>query len=332
LRGRALLATLVAIACLSPRNAIPLRSIDVAELTEQADLIVVGQVTSVVRQGETTIDLSGNTITATRFRSGLKVDQVLKGESGLRNISFDFLLPDEPIGFQIATPGQYGVFFLKALRGLWEFVDPVYPSLPALPNFQLSRGGLLDQITAMLGEVINSPQVSDSDRTRALDALAELRTDLARDVVRQVASAASGELRLRAAAKLVARNDIVGLEPIATALLHPEGLSRNMLLDLADSLEGLKNPEAVPTLTKLVKANNPDINRPAAAALRQSGSSAALKALSYLLRSSDRLTRYYAVVGMGEITHQDKWTPAFDEFQQHEQHYLSHWRNWTNSP
>jgi hypothetical protein len=332
LRGRTLLATLTAVACLSAANSIPLRSIDVAELTARADLIVVGRVTTVVRQGETTIDLSGNTITATRFHSGLRADQVLKGESGLRDISFDFLLPDQPIGFQIATPGQYGVFFLKAVRGLWEFVDPAYPSLPALPKFQPPQGVPLDQITVMLGQVINSPQVSDSDHTRALNALDGLRTDLARDVLRRVASTASGDLRLRAAAKLVARNDIAGLEPVATALLHPEGLSRTLLWDLAGSLEGLKNQDAVPTLTKLVKANNPDINRPAAAALRQSGSSAALKALSYLLRSSDRLTRYYAVVGMGEITHQDKWTPAFDEFQQHEQHYLSHWQNWTNSP
>jgi HEAT repeat protein len=171
----------------------------------------------------------------------------------------------------------------------------------------------------------------DDRQAGALDALAELRTDLARDVLRRVASTASGELRLRAAAKLVARNDIVGLEPVATALLHPEGLSRNMLLDLAGSLEGLKNPQAVPTLTKLVKANNPDINRPAAAALRQSGSSAALEPLSSLLDSPDRLTRYYAVVGMGEITHEDKWTPAFDEFQEHEQRYLSHWGSWARA-
>lgn len=117
-------------------------------------------------------------------------------------------------------------------------------------------------------------------------------------------------------------------------MLHPAGLSQHLLLDLAGSLGGLKDPRAVPTLAKLVKANNPDINRFAAAALRQTGSSAALEPLSHLLGDPDLQTRYYAVIGFGEITHQDDWAPAFDEFQLHEEHYLSYWRVWaqTNLP
>ena len=93
----------------------------------------------------------------------------------------------------------------------------------------------------------------------------------------------------------------------------------------------MKDPKAVPTLAKLVEANNPDINRFAAAALRQTGSSSALEPLSHLLSDPDLKTRYYAVIGFGEITHQDDWAPAFDEFQRHEEHYLSYWRVWAQT-
>ena len=183
----------------------------------------------------------------------------------------------------------------------------------------------------MLGHVLTSSTVSERDRFEALEALTWLKTPAAGDILRASMKQSSGTQHLLIAARLVARNDLTGLEPVATALLHPKGLSDDLLLNLAGSLEGMKDPRAVPTLAKLVKANNPDINRFAAAALRQTGSSAALEPLSHLLGDPDLQTRYYAVIGFGEITHQDDWAPAFDEFQQHEEHYLSYWRVWAQT-
>jgi hypothetical protein len=54
----------------------------------------------------------------------------------------------------------------------------------------------------------------------------------------------------------------------------------------------------------------------------------ALAPLSQLLEDSDLLTRYYAVAGLGEITGQNDWTPAFDEFQKNQKRYLSYWQTW----
>ncbi len=56
-----------------------------------------------------------------------------------------------------------------------------------------------------------------------------------------------------------------------------------------------------------------------------------MEPLSRLLNNSDEQVRYYAVVGLGEITKQDEWTPAFPEFREHEAKYLSYWRDWAAS-
>ena len=50
-----------------------------------------------------------------------------------------------------------------------------------------------------------------------------------------------------------------------------------------------------------------------------------------MLDDPDQWTRYYAVIGFGEITRQNEWAPAFEEFRGNEQHYLAHWRLWAQA-
>jgi hypothetical protein len=331
MKGQNLLLALIVTGCLAPMNSTPMRSVDVAELTAEADLIVVGHVAKLVQLESTAVNLPSGSIRATRFRASLRSDRVLKGDLTVQDVPFYFLLPEAPGGFQSVVVGQNGMFFLKTSQGRLELVDPAHPALPAVLNAQLPTGPPLDQVTAMLAQVLVAPRTSDADRFRALEALSHLQTDLAGKALRVGLTNTSGELRLNIARALVAHNDITGLEPVATALLHPMGLSNELLLNLAGSLGGIKDAKAVPTLAKLVEANNPDINHFAAAALRQTGSPSALKPLSQLLADPDLQTRYYAVAGFGEITHQNDWTPALDEFQQHEEHYLSYWRVWAQT-
>jgi HEAT repeat-containing taxis protein len=162
---------------------------------------------------------------------------------------------------------------------------------------------VLDQVTAVLGQVLESLDgVSDSDRFKALDALGRLKTDLARDTLRHALSSPSRSIRLDAARTLVARNDMSGLGIVEDALLRPSGLSETMVSNLAGSLAGLKDPRGIPALKRLLETNNQEIIRGAAIALRQSGSADALVPLSQLLQNGDEQVRYYAVVGMGEIS------------------------------
>lgn len=313
-------------------NSTVVRTLDVASLTSQADLIVVGEAISAVDHGPTTLDFGGGPLAATHFMADLRADQIIKGAHG-QTLTVEFTVPQTPTGIQGVTAGQYGVFFLSTVGGRFRFTDPIYPSLPAFPAVKVSSGSALDQVTSVLGQVLEATSASESDRLRALDALGRLKTDAARAVLRHALNSSSRGIQLDAARTLVARNDSAGLALVENALLHPGGLSEQMVSNLAGSLAGLKDdPRSIPGLRRLLATGNQQIIRAAAIALRQSRSPAALGPLSGLLGNTEQQVRYYAVAGMGEITGQDaSWTPAFDEFRDHEAKYLEYWHNWAAS-
>jgi hypothetical protein len=301
--------------------------LDVAELTRQADVIVLGQLVSVVQLAP--LNSPDAVASIHRSEGSIAVDRLLKGE-----------LPGAilKVGFQVGpgheeiTSGQHGLFFLRRGTGVSEFADETYPYLATSSDVRVPPGPPLEQITEILGETVESPtQLADPERERALDALRRLHTELAESVLRRAMQSAPEAFRLEIARSLVARNDLAGFSMVSEALLHPAGLTEATLLNLAGSLAGLRDPRAIPGLTKLIATGDPNVRRYAAVSFRQTGDSAALRPLSQLLNDDDPQTRYNAVAALGEITHQDEWTPALDEFHSHEARYLTYWRTWTET-
>jgi hypothetical protein len=333
MKKRSPLAISIAVVCVVQYLiSVPVHSLDLEKATAQADLIVVGRVLSINEEDRTTFEVpTGNLMPATRFRASLRVDHVLKGDLKLHDLFFEFLVPEYPVGLQGVDSGQYSIFFLKKDQNRWTFFDPANPDLPAVPNSKLPPGTPLDRVTAAVAQVLGSPNSTDRDHFRALDALERLRTDFARDLLRQALERSSGPLRLDIARTLDARGDVVGLVVVEDALLKSGGLPENVVASLAGSLRGMKDPSAIPSLSRLAGSNDPRVRLGAAVALRQTASSAAIQPLTHLLNDSDSQVLYYAVVGLGEITHQDEWTPAMDEFEQHKDRYLEYWRNWADS-
>ena len=324
-----------ALALLSLLCALELRGtvvhpIDLATLTAGADVIAVGQVKSISPEGQAYIEVAGTTITASRLLATLRVDHILKGGAPSGELEFAFLVPDSPLAYQNIPQGQFGIFFLKKTTMGWTVLDPVYPFIPAVPTSPPSRETALDQVTRILGQALVSRDLPDGGRFRILDALASLKTPLAAETLREAMGRTTGELSLLIAARLVSRNDLAGLPAVKKALLQPTEISRHTASILSGSLQGLKDERAVPTLTKLLAMNDSTTRLSIVIALRQTGSHAALRPLSGVLSDNDIFVRYHAVVGMGEITREDEWTPAFEEFQSREGRYLSHWRSWAS--
>ncbi len=141
------------------------------------------------------------------------------------------------------------------------------------------------------------------------------------------------ELRVRAAGALLQRNDISALPLAVDALLHGfPGASEEAIHNLLYAIAGgLSNEKSVPMVVELLKSPDPQIRRATASALRRTGSEKAISALSSLLGDSDLETRYYAVVGLAEITGQTDWRPNMDDFASDQQRYLNHWRDWARS-
>jgi hypothetical protein len=331
-KKQSLLISIVVVWLVPSVMSVPVHSLDLQRAAAYADLIVVGRVTSIDGGANTSLEVTGGSIVpATRFQATLKVDQVFKGDPKSKELFVEFLVPEYPVGLKGVEAGQYSIFFLKANQGRWEFFDATNPDLPAVPGGEIPAGSSLDRMTAALAQVLLSPSATERDCFRALDALGSLKTTFARNLLKQSMARSSGSLRLEIARTLVAHGDAAGLPVVANALLNSVSLPENITASLAASLRGMKDPRVVPVLSKLAGSNDSRVRLGAAVALRQTASSAAIRPLSHLLNDSDRDVLYYAVSGLGEITHQDEWTPAMDEFELHEGRYLTFWRKWAES-
>jgi hypothetical protein len=141
-------------------------------------------------------------------------------------------------------------------------------------------------------------------------------------------------VRLRAIAALLARDEISHLVSVQELLLQPVAEPVRGAVDrLASGIwHGVRSPEAIPALERLLRAPDFKVRRGAAQALRNTGSSRAIAGLAEALNDSERDIRYIAVIGLGEITRQNEWSPSIDNFYQHEAYFLSYWRNWVKSP
>ena len=311
-------------------NGTPVHALNVAALVESSDLIVSGRVTSITEQGRVTINLPSGSTPGKKLLASITADETLKGII-TPNLTAQFVLPDVPSGIRGIPNAQYGIFFLKRETSGYGMSDPFYPFLPAMPDGRPSSGPPLDRVVAKLGELLTYKLSTESDLSSALNALATMPGKSATETLRHALETSSGDLRLRVGSKLVARNDISGLEVVEKALLHPAESHGYLRQELAGSLGGLKDPRSIPALKLLIETNDPHIVKGAAIALRQSGVSGAIEPLSRLLKNNDEQVRYYAVVGLGEITGQDEWTPDFEEFHGREGRYLSYWLSWAAS-
>jgi hypothetical protein len=316
-----------------PANGTIVHLIDVAALVESSDVIISGTVVSISEDGATRINTPGGSLAGRKLLAVLAADETLKGDIQTTDLSIEFAIPEAPSPIRGIPLQQYGIFFLQRQGSHYRLSDPVYPFLPAVHDGRSTSELPLDRVIAKLGDVLTYNRSTEFETSSALEALATIQGKSATATLRHALETSSDnrQLQLRIASKLVARNDITGLDLVERALMHPAVLSDCLIGNLSGSLGGLKDPRAVPALKRLLETGNQNIVKGVAIALRQSGSKDALKPLSYLLDSEDEQVRYYAVVGMGEITKQHEWTPAYPEFHEHEAKYLSHWREWAAS-
>src|SRR5438034_10267406 len=82
-------------------------TLDLSELTTRAELIVVGEVISIRDKGQTKIEVAGHYLSASLMTGEARVDQVLKGHLNSASVTFEFLLPNPPIGFEGVRPSDY---------------------------------------------------------------------------------------------------------------------------------------------------------------------------------------------------------------------------------
>jgi hypothetical protein len=312
-------------------NATPIPILNVPSLVIGSDLIVVGNVVSLRDGGTTSVRFVGGSVLGRLVLCDVDVDDVLKGTTEGRRISFRYASPNEPIGYAGVALG-YQILFLKKANSEYSVASPYHPSLPAVSASGAHEGDELVKIAALLGSVLQSVPAPLGEKQVALYALSTIHTTGSTELLRGALEQRDPVLRLNAAGFLLLRNDLAGMETAEQALEHPEGLPSSLLHNLDYAIaEGVKSQDAVSMLSRMTHAKELETRRAAASALRHTGAKSALAPLAYLLNDNDLQVRHEAIVGLAEITGDLEWGPNLDLFQSQEQQYLKHWHDWASA-
>lgn len=322
------------LALVEPSGAKPtlVPNLDLGSLCSHADVIVVGVVGDVRGDGDTTVNVQGQSLEAPSVSAELNVRRVLKGKLAGSKLSFKFALRPPPAG--VIVRGQFGIFFFRERESGIEILDPYHPHVVALPGAARVVGGCLEQVMAELGHVVGSPAAPVPARREAVEALATLRTPAATAALQAATRDRDAGPRVLAIAALLARGDMSWLGAAASLLLsHEQGMDPYLIWRLATVIEGrVRDPNAISTLVRLLHAPDVTVRRAAVAALRNTGDTAAVGALVEALSDTDDGVLYQAVFGLAEITGNLDWgPPPLEEFKEERDRYVSHWQNWAKS-
>jgi len=85
---------------------------------------------------------------------------------------------------------------------------------------------------------------------------------------------------------------------------------------------------SVPELVRLLGRGGTETRRSAPGALAEIGDKSSIPALTVASYDDDRLVRYYAVSGLANITEENDWGPSLPLYEENEQRFLGHWREW----
>ena len=314
---------------LSRAEARPVPILNVADLAGTADVIVLGKIVSTRLVGVTTLDLGVEKVPSRVMAGELHAREVLKGVPGASDITVRFFLPGYFIGYPTPPVGTSAIFFLNQKGQGYDFTSPYYPSVVGAPTAAPDGGTLVDRLTMRVGAVIESAETSLDQKRQAVFVLGLTPGAKSTQMLQAASRLYEPTVRLNAVAALLRRNDISGLKPAAEALLGPaEDPPSEVTQNLLSGIGLVKDPNAVPTLATLLKQGRAPVRRAAASALARTASPSAIDALAQALDDGDHQVRYYAVIGLADITGQPSRRPNADDFRDREASYLSYWKEW----
>lgn len=334
LQGLVWLWVLVGMASL-PVNAVAVHPVDLVKLCKDADLVILGKVTSQVKLQPANVQVGAAGIPGWLMEARLEVLNVLKGGPTDRDVAFNFVLPDEGIGYQDVPVGTVGVFFLRKDGRTFEVQDPYYPYVPAGHGGSVT-GDCLDRTVQLVAEVFQRSHGTLAQgrwaRWAAVQAVASAPGPTATAALKLASADTDPLVRIWAISALMSRDDLYALKLVEKLGPVPRETDvQNLTSMLGAAISGVKDPRALPQLSRLLTSADVNVRRGAAAALANMYEGAAVRQLVRALNDSDQRVRYYAVVGLGRITGQNKWTPSVASFKKNEQRFLKHWRDWAKT-
>jgi HEAT repeat protein len=250
-------------------------------------------------------------------------------------LTYQSFAADQPLGWTEPPEHAYGLFFFRLSdAGIWEFTNPYDSWIPSARAVNSIGDTALDRVISVLNDTISVPDSTRDQKTIALRYLQHSKSSASTVALRITLSNPDPALRARAAGALMQRGDGSGLEVVKRLFLPgPQPLPDNLEETIPNAMAlGLRDPMFIPDLEELLDSSSKYMRRGVAAALMRTGSPRAINGLGKALGDSDSDVRYYAVVGLAEITAEQRWRPNMDEFKSDEGKYLSYWKERLSAP
>lgn len=324
-----LLAMLLA-ACPPKLLGIPVPTLDLDRLIADSNVIVVGEVIDLKPGPTAQLTVGAERLTGRRVIGLIRVERILKGSPALTEVPFAYVVPPIFLGWRSVALHQFAMFFLTSnAENHYQFTSPYYPFVAASRGTSASSGDAVERVTSTLGAAASAPG-TDAARLYAVRTLSYSKSIAATRQLQRLLSSESLAVQVEAGAELLRRNDLSGLDTVVAALLEspssvPESVDQDALAAIS---WGLATRNAVPQVSELLASNDPEVRRAATTSLMRTKAPAAITPLLSSLRDSDFETRYFAAVGLADITAQPAWRPSMDQFRTDENRYLQHWKEW----
>ena len=312
----------------APAHGRVMPGISVQNLTNDADVIVIGEVVDVHIIAPAKIGIAnGETLPAELTSATVRVDQVLKGGDVGPSIEIEYLhnpnWEQGPITGGL-SPKTYQMVFLKRSSGKYAFADLAYPSLP-LPRERVSgmplppTGDAYSAVLLLLAGTLFAPNVPGQERISALfnltisDDHTPYLTEIVRTALNSSAASADPDFRDALVAALVRRKDATVLPELQIELLTPgPGERLNSRGNLIFALQAIDGKISVPILARALTLPDGELRQDAARALQNVGSGAPQEAVDALLSAlddPDRDVQFYVMQSLGYLNQELYWRP-----------------------
>lgn len=313
----------------------PVPVIDIRVLTADADVVVIGAVESVQYQEFDVLTMPGGRTMGVRWmRARIRVDQILKGEPtvpALEALEVRFAI-DVPQGGYLGwlAEGTYQIVFLKLGTEGYEFASVYHPSVAAWPAVRAEGTDPEERVIRALASVLLSSAAPPGLKRSTIHVLWDIDHPPVVDALRVALGEDDPVVSLTAAAALLANGHMVALPLAETVLLRrAAGTDPVLLHNLRVGIsEGVRSPEAISSLGRLLTSSDVETRRAAAAALRRMESMAALSALVRMLDDADFRVRLLAVQGLATLSEQRSLFPSNDAFRLNEASFVAPLRVW----
>jgi HEAT repeat protein len=185
------------------------------------------------------------------------------------------------------------------------------------------------RVIDVIGAVIGSADAPTDQKLEALHVLSLTRHPSAVTAVRVAMKDSDPTVRLGAAVALLNANDAGALREIEETLNRPGRLPIDLVRNLQAALSvGIRDPAAVPSLTRLLRAESVETRRAAVQALMNTRSASAIEPLRVALDDADFSVRYEAIRALARMTEQPDRLPSRESFRANEELFIRYWKDW----